>query len=95
MLYVILVQTRIHCGMTLVFEHVCFDTGFSKLDMYSRKYSFIALSLLDTESQPSSLNICSDGVLNSACSIILAARFCHFDRRSICVPAVDPRVTEL
>ena len=75
------------------------DTGFSKVDMYSGVRSFKALYvntallkfiLFGTENQPSSLNIVSDGILNSACKIMRAARFCNFDRRSICVPAADP-----
>ena len=79
------------------------DTGFSKVDMYSGVRSFKALYvntallkfiLFGTENQPSSLNIVSDGVLNSACKIMRAARFCNFDRRSICVPAADPHVRE-
>ena len=79
------------------------DTGFSKVDMYSGVKSFKApyvntallkFILFGTENQPSSLNIVSDGVLNSACKIMRAARFCNFDRRSICVPAADPHVRE-
>ena len=79
------------------------DTGFNKDDMYSGVRSFNALHvntvllkfiLFGTENQPSSLNIVSDGVLNSACKIVRAARFCNFDRRSICVPAADPHVRE-
>ena len=54
------------------------DTGFSKVDIYSGIRLFNALyvstgllyiTLFDTESQPSSLNICSNGVLNSACKL--------------------------
>ena len=61
------------------------DTDFSKVDMYSGVRSFKALYvntallkfiLFGTENQPSSLNIASDGVLNSACKIMRAARFC-------------------
>ena len=32
--------------------------------------------------------------MNSACKIMRAARLCNFDRRSICVPAADPHVSE-
>ena len=79
------------------------DTGFSKVDMYSGVRSFNALYvntallkfiLFGTENQPSSLNIVSDGVLNSACKIMRAARFYNFDKRSICVPEADPHVRE-
>ena len=79
------------------------DTGFSKVDMYSGVMSFKALYvntallkfiLFGTENQPSSLNIVADRVLDSACKIMRAARFCNFDRRSICVPAADPHVRE-
>ena len=50
--------------------------------------------LFETENQPSSQNIVSNGVLDSACKNIRAARFCSFDKRSICVPAADPHVRE-
>ena len=79
------------------------DTGFSKVDMYSGVRPFKALYvntallkfiLFGTENKPSSLNIVSDGVLNSACKIMRAACFCNFDWRSICVPAADPHVRE-
>ena len=75
------------------------DTGLSKVAMYPGARSFNALYVIPallkfilfrTENQPSSLNIVLDGVLNSACKIMRAARFCNFDRRSICVPASDP-----
>ena len=83
---------------------VCtYDTGFSEVDMSSGLRTFNALYvntallkciLFGTENQPSSLNIVSDGVLNSAREIMRPARFCNFDRRSICVPAADPHVRE-
>ena len=55
------------------------DIGFRSLEIYSGVWLFNALyikiallnfSLSATESQPSSLNINADGVLNSACKII-------------------------
>ena len=55
---------------------------------------FVPLSLSVTESQPSSLNMSADGVVKSACSIILAARVCSLDRRSIFPLEVAPQVTE-
>ena len=36
------------------------------------------------ESYPSVLDISTDGVVQSACSIIRAAHFCSFDNRSNC-----------
>ena len=74
-------------------------TGFKSYEMYSGVRLFKALyvrtallylSLSGTESQQSSLNMCSDEVFNIillllACNIILVARFCNLDRRSICV----------
>ena len=56
------------------------DTGFSKVDMYSGVRSFKALyvntallkfNLFGTESQPSSLNIVSNGVQNYASGTLL------------------------
>ena len=46
------------------------------------KVALVNLSLSTTDRQPSPLNICADGVAKSACSIIRAARFCSFGRRS-------------
>ena len=54
----------------------------------------VMLSMSGTESQQSSLNMGSDGVLNSTCIIIRAARFHNLDRRSICVDAAEPHVTD-
>ena len=45
--------------------------------------ALLYLSRFETENQPSPLNISSDGVLNSQCKIIRAARFCNFDKRSM------------
>ena len=96
---VILVHTMIRCK----FRVCTCDTGYSKVVMYSGVRSFNALCLntvllkfilFETENKPSSLNTVSDGVLNSACKIMRAARFCNFERRSICVPAADPHVRE-
>ena len=54
-------------------------------------FNFYLLILIrfETENKPSSLNICSDGVLNSQSKIIRVARFCNFDKRSMCIPAAD------
>ena len=75
----------------------------NRFDIYSGAILFRALYVntallylirLSTGSQFRSLNIREEGVLKSALSIILAARFCNFDKRSILAQDVDPQVTE-
>ena len=46
------------------------------------------------ESHLSSLNISTDGVVYSACSIMRAARFCSLDNRLILLHEVLPQVTD-
>ena len=79
------------------------NIGFRSLEIYSGVWLFNALyiktallnfSLSATESQPSSLNINADDVLNSACEIIRAARFCNFAKRSMFALEVAPQETE-
>ena len=62
------------------------DTSFSKVDMYFGVSSFNALYvntdllkfiLIGTETEPSSLNIVSEGVLNSECKNMQAAHYCN------------------
>ena len=59
---------------------------YSGVRLFSALYvntALLYLILFGTEYQPNSLNICSEGVSNSARNIILAARFCSFESRSI------------
>ena len=58
---------------------------YSGVRLFSALYAntaLLSLILFGTEYKPSSLNICSDDVLNSARNTILAASFCNFESRS-------------
>ena len=81
------------------------DTGFIILEMLPGvrlcKALYVNTDLLYCtsirwlmESHPSSLNISTDRVVYSACSILRAARFCSLDNRSVLLNKVLLKVTD-
>ena len=79
------------------------EIGFRSFEIYSGVWLFNALyiktallnySLSANGSQPSSLNLNADGVLNSVCKIIRAARFCNFVKRSMFALEFAPQAIE-
>ena len=56
--------------------------------------ALLYFTILSTESQFRSLNMREDEVLKSALSMIRAARFCNFAKRSKLAQDVDPQVSD-
>ena len=81
---------------------VCtFETGFSKVDMYSGVRSFNALyvntALLEFIQLGSETKLSKHSIgwsIEFSVQNYASGHFCNFDRRSICVPAADPHARE-